>query len=171
MSDDTAPETAEPAEVQPAAKKRRLWPYIVGGAVVLALVVTGAVLGALALLATLGGDPAKTVTDYDLSFKNSDCDLFTSTTTEQFQNDFFGGEFDCDAFVKNADALTIEGEYSYDVTVVISSVDGDTAEVVTNEADTSTGESVDFTLRYRLVHEGGRWLVDAIDNETPESSD
>ena len=170
MSDETAPEASEPAVADelPAPKKRRLWPFIVGGAVVLAAVLTGLVVGVVTLLSVVGGSPAKTVTDYDLSFQKSDCDLFTSTTTKQFQNDFFGGTFDCEAFEENAGTLTIEGVYSYDVSVVISSTKGDTAEVVTTETDNSTGDPVDFTLRYHLVNEGGRWLIEAIDNETPE---
>jgi len=183
MSDESAPEVHEPVPVEaqaataepvaaetvaPAPRKRRLWPFIVGGAVVLAAILTGLVIGVVTLLSVIGGSPSKTVTDYDLSFQNSDCELFTSTTTEQFQKDFFGGTFDCDAFVENADALTVDGVYSYDVTVVISSVKGETAEVVTTETDTSAGDPIDFSLRYHLVNEGGRWLIESIDNETPE---
>ena len=166
MSDETVPVVPEPdpaaVPAPPAPAKRRLWPFIVGGAIVLAAILTGLVLG------VIGGSPAKTVTDYDRSFQMSDCELFTSTTTEEFQNDFFGGDFDCAAFAKNAEDLTVDGVYSYDVTIVISSIKGDKAEVVTTETDNSTGEPIDFSLRYHLVNEGGRWLIESIDNETPE---
>ena len=169
---DPAVAPAQPVDpayaAPPAPKKRKVWPFLVGGGVVLILVIVGIIVGVVALLGAFGGDPKKTVTDYDLSFKNSDCDLFTSTTTDQFQDSFFGGDFSCDDFVENADALTVDGVYAYDVTVVISSIDGDTAEVVTNEVDSSTGEDVDFTLRYYLVKDGGNWLIDGIENETPE---
>ena len=178
MADETIPEPTEPeapeAPEAPAApavaearRARPLWPFVVGGGVILALVLTGIVIGVVSLLGAFGSDPKKAVTDYDLSFENADCDLFTGSTTQQFQDDFFGGTFDCEAFVTNADGLTVDGEYTYDVSVVISSVDGDTAEVVTNEVDTSAGDPVEFTLRYHLVKDGSRWLIDGIDNETP----
>jgi len=150
-----------------APAKRKVWPFVLGGGiVVLILLIVGIVFAVTAVLGALGGDPKKAVTDYDLSFETADCELFQSTTTQEFQDNFFGEALDCDRWVENAKALTVDGEYQYDVKIVISKTEGDTAEVVTNETDTSSGDPVDYTLRYYLTKVDGHWLIEGIDNES-----
>lgn len=146
--------------------RRKIWPFVLGGGIlVFIVVVVGVVLAAGSVLGAFGGDPKTTVVNYDLSFENADCKLFQSTTTEEFQNNFFEDGFDCAAWVDNAEALTVDGEYAYVVTVVISKANGDQAEVVTKETDSSSGDPVDYTLRYYLTKVDGRWLIDGIGNE------
>ena len=148
-------------------KKRKIWPFVLGGAIlVFVLLIVALVVAVLTIFGALGGDPKKTVTDYDLSFKNSDCELFQSTTTTEFQDDFFGEAFDCGTWEDNAKGLTIDGKYAYSVRVVSSEVQGSTAEVVTDEVDSTSGDPVDYSLRYHLVQSNGHWLIDGIENET-----
>jgi|GEM_PF-939695 len=163
--------TPEVAATTPAAPpaKRKIWPFVLGGAIlVFVLLIAGIIVAVTAVFGALGGDPKKTVTDYDLSFKNADCALFQRTTTDEFQQNFFGGELDCKQWEDNAKALTLDGVYQYKVEVVSSDVNGDAAEVVTNEVDSSSGAPVDYALRYFLTKSGGNWLIEGIDNETPE---
>ncbi|MCU1412026.1 MAG: hypothetical protein JWR04_2733 [Rhodoglobus sp.] len=163
-----APTTAafDPAAPAPV-KKRKIWPFVLGGAIlVFVLLIVALVVTVLTVFGALGGDPKKTVTDYDLSFKKADCALFQSTTTTEFQDGFFGKDFDCATWVDNAKGLTVDGEYAYSVRVVSSEVQGSTAEVVTDETDSTSGDPVDYSLRYYLVQTGGHWLIDGIDNET-----
>jgi len=180
MADEPTPEIPVPTAAVPAApavpfdpaapapvKKRKIWPFVLGGAIlVFVLLIVALVVTVLTIFGALGGDPKKTVTDYDLSFKNVDCELFQSTTTTKFQDGFFGEDFDCATWVDNAKGLTIDGEYAYSVRVVSSEVDGSTAEVITEEVDSTSGDPVDYSLRYYLVQTNGHWLIDGIDNET-----
>lgn len=164
---DAAAAYAAPPASPAGAPKRKIWPFVLGGGIlVLILIIVGIVFAVGAVLGALGGDPKKTVTDYDLSFETADCELFQSTTTTEFQDNFFGEPLDCDRWVENAEALTVDGVYSYDVKVVISKTDGETAEVVTNETDSSGDEPVDYTLRYYLTKVDGHWLIGGIDNES-----
>ncbi len=150
-----------------ATPKRKVWPWVLGGGILLfVLLIAGAIIAVAAILGAFGGDPKKAVTDYDKSFETADCELFQSTTTTEFQDSFFGEKFDCARWVENAEALTVDGVYAYDVKIVISKTNDDTAEVVTQETDTSSGDPVDYTLRYYLTKVDGHWLIDGIDNES-----
>lgn len=172
MADASTPETPDTPVVTPVtgaadpAPRRTIWPFVLGGGILLAvLVIGGLVLAVSAVLGVFGSDPKKSVTDYDLSFEKVDCELFQSVTTTSFQDAFFNEPFDCSRWVDNAESLTADGEYLYDVKIVISKTDGDTAEVVTQETD-RTGESPqDYTLRYYLLKTEGRWLIDGINDE------
>ena len=172
MADEPTPETPVPttpfAAAAPApVAKRKIWPFVLGGAIlVFVLLIVALVVAVLTIFGALGGDPKKTVTDYDLSFKKADCALFQSTTTPEFQDGFFGETFDCASWLDNAEGLTIDGKYAYSVRVVSSEVQGSTAEVVTDEVDSTSGDPVDYSLRYYLVQTNGHWLIDGIDNET-----
>lgn len=169
-----APTVAAPAAPEytapTAAPKRKIWPFVLGGAIlVFLLLVVGLVIAVLTIFGVLGGgDPKQTVVDYDKSFKNADCSLFQSTTTTAFQDQFFGEDLDCAQWVENAEALTIDGKYQYTVKVISSDVEGTTAQVVTDEVDSTSGDPVDYSLRYYLVQTNGHWLIEGIDNETAE---
>lgn len=159
----SAPDSVEPSSA------RKIWPFVVGGAaLVLVLVIAAIVVVVVTIVTALGSDPKKAVSDYDLSFKNADCALFQSTTTPEFQQAFFGGDLDCAQWEENARALTIDGVYQYEVQIVSSEIDGDSAEVVTEETDSSSGSATDYALRYYLTRSSGHWLVDDIDDETSE---
>lgn len=171
MADQTTPDVPVPAPEEAApAPKRKIWPFVLGGAIVVfLLIVVGLVVLVLTIFGVLGGgDPKATVINYDQSFKKADCALFQSTTTTDFQDQFFGETLDCDQWIENAKALTIDGKYLYTVKVLSSDVEGTSAEIVTDEVDSTSGEPVDYSLRYYLVQTDGRWLIDGIDNETSE---
>jgi hypothetical protein len=173
MVDDTTPvPPAEPASTPadttapaPAAPRRKVWPFVLGGGILLLVLV---VVGAVVLVGGLlrGGDPATTVLDFDKAFATADCALFQATTTPAFQESFFGDTFACDAWVENAKALTVDGEYLYTVEVTETTVTDDEADVATSETDSSQGAATDYELVYHLIRDGGSWRIDSIDNVT-----
>ena len=150
----------------PAPRKRRIWPFVLGGGILvfLAVVITVAVIIVNLVTAVT---PAKTVLNFDRAFEQADCELLLDSTTDAFQDSFFGGEVDCAAWVENAQALTVDGEYQYIVEVNGETISGDTAEVTTVETDSTSGDPVVYELVYHLVKDGS-WRIDTIDDVSPQ---
>ena len=104
--------------------------------------------------------------EYDRAFKEADCALFLSTLSDGYEDSAFGGELDCAAWSDNAKNYTVDGEYVFTVKVTGTTVDGDEAQVTTHETDVSSGEPVEYDVRYYLVEEDGSWVIDNIADET-----
>lgn len=186
MADETTPEPtpipepvvpapAEPVVTSPVAPpapaaKRKIWPFILAGGIVLfLLVVTGIIFAVLAILGALGGSPKDTVLNYDKAYETADCKLYQSTLTQAYKDDVLGGkDFDCKSWAENAKTFTVDGEYVFQVDIVISKVDGDEAQFVTHETDSSEGDPYEYTVRYYLEKDNGKWLIDDIVDETPQ---
>lgn len=158
---------ADPALAPPAPRKRKIWPFVLGGAIlVFLLALAGIVFAVLSITGALTGGPQKTVLEYDRAFKEADCDLFLDTLSQAYEDSAFGGELDCAAWAENAKNYTIDGEYVFTVTVTGTTIENDEAQVTTHETDVSSGEPVDYDVRYYLVREGGDWVIDNIADET-----
>lgn len=159
--------TEQPVAATEPPKKRRIWPFILaGGILVFLAIVVGAIVLIVNIVTGLTATPTKAVLDLDKAFATADCDLLISTTTQDFRDAYFSeGTFDCAAWEENANALTVDGVYAYEVTVNGSEIDGATAEVTTTEIDSTGEEPITFELKYTLVNDGG-WLVDYIENVT-----
>lgn len=157
----------DPLAAPPAPRKRPIWPFVLGGAIlVFILAVVGIVLAVLAVTGAFSGGPSKTVLEYDRAFKEADCALFLSTLSDGYEDSAFGGELDCAAWSDNAKNYTVDGEYVFTVKVTGTTVDGDEAQVTTHETDVSSGEPVEYDVRYYLVEEDGSWVIDNIADET-----
>jgi hypothetical protein len=157
-----------PTEPFPAVpSKRKIWPFVLGGGVLLLiLIVVGISLAVGALLSSTNGagSPAATVIAFDDSFKRTDCALFQSTTTTDFQNGYFTDGFTCDEWEPIATGLHDNGVYHYTVVVNSTKISGDTADVTTSEKDTTPNDETSYELDYHLVKGANGWLIDGITN-------
>jgi hypothetical protein len=147
--------------------KRRIWPFILGGAVVLLiLIVVGVTVLVGTILGAVGGtnSPAATVIAFDKAYADIDCAGFQSTTTPAFQETYFDQGFTCDQWNPIATGLHDDGKYDYTVVVNGTTVSGATADVTTTERDTTPGSEQDYALLYHLVKSGNAWLIDGIEN-------
>jgi hypothetical protein len=167
-AEGAAPAVAAAAPEFPATPaKRRIWPFILGGGLLLLiLIVVGITLavGALLNAANGSGSPAATVIAFDDSFKRTDCALFQATTTTDFQNSYFTDAFTCDEWEPIATGLHDNGVYHYTVVVNSTKISGDTAEVTTSEKDTTPDDEQSYELDYSLVKGDDGWLIDSITN-------
>ena len=166
---DAAPAPSAPvAPAQaPAPGKRRIWPFILGGAVVLLiLIVVGVTVLVGTILGAVGGanGPAATVIAFDKAYADINCAEFQSTTTPAFQDTYFQEGFSCDQWNPIATGLHDDGKYDYTVVVTDTTVSGATADVTTTERDTTPGSEKDYALLYHLVKSGNAWLIDGIEN-------
>ena len=157
---------APPSPMVAAPPRRRIWPWIVGGAaVVLIIIIVAVVLAVTTFLGTLAA-PSKAVTSFDNAYKNSDCTLYQATTTEEFRNASFNGSFDCGQFTDVADSFHDNGVYNYTLDIKSSSISNNTATVKTLEADTSPGEEQTYNLIYTLVRQDGKWVIDNLQEDS-----
>ncbi|MEO8095563.1 MAG: hypothetical protein ABI632_11615, partial [Pseudolysinimonas sp.] len=156
-----------PVYAPPAPTRRRVWPWVLGGGIVLLILL---IVGVSALVGTVLGvvsgasQPSATVIAFDKSYKDADCKLFKSTTTEAFRNTFFDNGFSCDQWVDVANGLHDDGVYNYTVDVHATKVNGNTADVTTTEKDTTPGSEEKYELDYTLVKSNGSWVIDGITN-------
>lgn len=156
-----------------ATRKRPIWPWIVGGVGALILLGIGVAIGVLLIAATQKEADAeeveRVVLQFDKSYENSDCDLFIEITSEDFRDDFFDGDFDCDAWEEIGDKYYDEnGDYQYEVEIYEVTVRGDRASVETRETyeyDKTLGSS---EITYSLERQDGRWVITDFDEEAEE---
>ncbi len=162
-----APDFPAPTIQQPQipARKRRLWPWFLAGGILLfvVLVVVAVIAIASAVFGTLA-TPARTVTEFDRSFAESDCELFQATTTPEYQEAFMGGPLDCEEWTLVAESYQLDGVYQYEVTVDGVSISNDRAEVSTSEIFTADEPPEVSKFTYMLVRVDGVWLIERIDN-------
>jgi len=158
---------ADPA-APAVVRKRPIWPWFVGGGLLLVILL---IIGVSVLIAALVGgstsganSPAATVLAFDQSFKTNDCKLFTSTTTKKLQDSYFDDGFSCDKWSEIAISLHDDKVYHYTVVINDTRVKGDIANVTTSEQDTTPGDEQSYDLDYRLIKQDGAWVIDAIQN-------
>ncbi len=157
---------------------RPAWPYLTALAC-LGILVLGVVLGVTAGIASRDGralpqgvpDPATAVVVWDRAFRLGDCDAFQDTTTSDFRADYGQAEADystCSGFRDGLDEIE-DGKpddfwRTYRTEVVEVSVDGTTAQVVTEESweylDGGDVEDASETYTYDLVLVEGQWRID-----------
>jgi hypothetical protein len=157
----------DPVAAPPAPRKRKIWPFVLGGAIlVFILAVVGIVFAILTVAGAFTDGPRETVLQYDRAFETADCDLFQKTLSQNYEDTAFGGSLDCDAWVANAKTYTVDGVYAFTVVVKSTTVDGNDAQVVTHETQAAGGAPQEFDVRYYLVKEDGSWVIDGIADET-----
>lgn len=169
----------------PAARRRPLWPWIVAGSAVLALVIGGGV-GAVVVLSANAQRQAdlaaveQVVRDFDRAYEEVDCDLFEEVTSDDLRDEQYEPDgYDCDGWEENAQSYFDEdGDYTFRVTIDEVTVTGDRARVETSERWERDGVKGSGTVTYRLERLGGRWVitdykdqVDESDGSTPPSAD
>jgi len=170
-SDMPAPAASGPAPAVPMsaapmgaapAKKRKVWPIIVGVIVAIVVIFIIAIVAVFVVLKNAVGDPTIAVNEYDQAWQQADCALMQGSTTQEFQE--FQGYANCDDFLAAAEqfAGTIE---EYNVDVVSTQVANDTATVNTSEYYMATdGFEATYEYEYVLVKEDGKWLISSVEN-------
>lgn len=146
-----APPPAASAHGLPPSPSRRKLPWILGAAgVVLVLVVVGLVL----LLRGDGADtndPESAAKSFVAAAKDGDCEAYTATTTQRFQDTYGRCEGDLDtAALLGSSGLAIDG----DVSVTEETDETATAEVQVSYAGFS------LPLQLQMVRDDRGWLVD-----------
>lgn len=170
-----APQNGWPQPPAPQAPRRvPVWPFILGGAVLL-LIVLG-VIAAIAIPAYLRAQEEaqlaadekaaeETVLAFDAAYEDADCDDFEAVTDEDFRDEWsdrnFDEDYDCDAWEDAAEELSEDGDYLYSVDVDEVEVRGDRATVTTTE---SFDDGEQYEYEYKLERQDdGVWLVTAYD--------
>jgi hypothetical protein len=163
---------------QAAPRKSRLWIlWVVLGGVLLLVVVLAVILIPLAVgwfsSAAGGDDRARAVAAvelYDDAWSEADCEAYERSTTQAYRESL--SITDCETFAAQAEAFgQSTDEYELEITGVEAR--DDVIEVVTLETylslydeqgqELAEPEPVRDELRYVLVPEGDRWLIDALD--------
>jgi hypothetical protein len=142
------------------AKKRPVWPWLVGGGVLLFVLIVGVIVAVIVFTIVHQANEKSavqaTVLTFDQAFRDADCDEFESVTTDDVRDAVLGSNYNCDDFEELADSFTVDGEYDYAVHVLRSSVSGDSATVHTAEG-TGDGDSGDYEYTLQLKH--GDWVI------------
>jgi hypothetical protein len=154
--------------VPTAARKRRVWPWVLGGVLVFLGILAGLIFAIVSLATAQTGNPAATVLTYDRAYKEVDCELYESVTTAHFRDDASEDGYDCDEWTDIAASYTTGGIYYYKVKVKSVNVVFSTATVVTDEIDNSTETTAYYDFKYSLTKPNGKWVISAIDDITPE---
>ena len=160
-----APMGAAPAAVAPA-KKRKIWPIVLGvvGAIVLVFII--AIVAVVVLLRNAVGDPNDAIALYDDAWQNVDCQALADSTTQAFQES--QGYDDCATFESYAQPFA-DSIIVYDVSVVSTEISNDTAYVTTEEYYLDVdGTETTYTYEYTLEKSGGEWLIDSVTSVTSE---
>jgi hypothetical protein len=144
------------------APRRPRWPWIVAGAVVLALL-AGGTYAVTTLLGVYRDAPVQAVHAIDDAIGRGDCAAFQALTTESVRTSTFSsaGVFQCADWQEIAATFSDDGEYRFDVKIERSEIINDTAVVVTTETDGATG----FQTTYGLVLVDGAWLLGGYSSE------
>jgi len=141
-----------------APKKRRVWPWLVALAAVVALA-GGAVFAVSTLTGVFRQGPVTAVDNLESSLANLDCSSFRSFTSSAVRNAYFSstGKFTCAEWNEIADDFIHEGEYRYDVTAESVEVNGTQAIVTRTEHDPI--DDTAFEVTYGLDRTDGSWVV------------
>jgi len=141
-----------------APRKRRVWPWLVALAVVVALA-TAAYFALSTLSGVFRAAPVKTVEQLEQSFADLDCSTFQTLTSAQVQSSFFSttAEFSCDEWLTIAADFRRDGEYRYEASVESVEVNGTQAIVARTEHDPVDDTSFDVT--YGLELTDGSWII------------
>ena len=171
MTDATPPvqpiaPQAAPYAPPVAAKKRPIWPWLVGGGALLFVLVVGVIVAIIVFTvvheASQKSAVQATVLTFDQSFRDADCDELESVTNDDVRDAVLGSNYTCDDFEELADSFTVDGEYDYAVHILRSSVSGDSATVHTTE-DSGDGDSGDYEYTLQLKH--GDWIITNFEEE------
>lgn len=168
MSDPQSvePETTVSPEVP--ARKRPLWPWIVGGIGLLAVLTVAAAVIVFVMSATVAASTAKAqkavvekvVTDFDAAYENADCDAFEALASPEVQDQAVEGGYNCDAWQQVAESFVVGGEYTYQVDITDSEVHGGTATVSTSESwESIDGAPIHADYVYTLKNGKDGWII------------
>ena len=134
------------------ARRRPVWPWIVGAAALVVLV-----LGGLGTWWLLGGrnsasGPQQAVLDYDAAWDNGDCDKLMSVTTQEYRDVALGTDEPC--------SVLGGPQPQYQIDFISTDISGDQATVRDRERWSEQGDSYDEIVVYKLVQQDGHWLID-----------
>jgi hypothetical protein len=143
-----------------ATQVKRRWPWIVGAAVAVLLIVAG-ILTAFAVRNAIDSADATTqVLRFDVAYRDTDCSLFESVTTSELRDALLGEPYDCSAWQSVAETLTVDGTYTYDMTVTGTQVNGDSATVSTSETFIGfDGSKQTVAFDYDLTRTDSGWVI------------
>jgi hypothetical protein len=155
-----APPAATDGDGVVATQVKRRWPWIVGAAVAVLLIVAG-ILTAFAVRNAIDSADATTqVLRFDVAYRDTDCSLFESVTTSELRDALLGEPYDCSAWQSVAETLTVDGTYTYDMTVTGTQVNGDSATVSTSETFIGfDGSKQTVAFDYDLTRTDSGWVI------------
>ena len=139
-------------------KRRRIWPWLVALAVVVALGVA-----AYFAVSTLGEvyreAPVKAVEQLEQSLADLDCSTFQTLTSTEVQAAYFSteGEFSCAEWQTIAADFTADGKYRYGVTVESVEVNG--TQAIVKRTETDAADDTAFDVTYGLTLSDGSWII------------
>lgn len=147
-----------------APARRRVWPWFLGGGILLFLLLAaGGVLLMLSLTGVLGGQgsPGDVVKQFDKAWQTSDCGLVQSVTTTAYQKNL--GFDDCATFSAATKSLA-DSTNDYIVTVGSVQITNNQATVQTVESyyDVVKGQKGSTSYTYDLLNENGKWLISGV---------
>ncbi|CAN5290702.1 hypothetical protein BH09ACT5_BH09ACT5_05090 [soil metagenome] len=137
-----------------------LWPWFVGGGLLLLFLAIGAAIAVVLLVLPLTS-PQATVERYNRAWWTADCDALRATITPAYSDAFNtdGTAFTCASFEEQSAELYREA-YDFDLEITSVEVLGSTATVTAVETGTDGGGDYTYEWTYTLVRDGIRWLVD-----------
>ena len=145
----------------PPPRKRPVWPWILAGGVFITIlgVIGGFVLFGVAIftgISAVTDGPAAAVELHHEAYLDQDCDEYFTATTSQFR--VLTGTDTCEGFVAQSRQLAdTSAEWTLEVTR--SSIENDTAVVITNETYIVDGTPYEATTTYELINSNGDWLI------------
>lgn len=146
-----------------AVKKRKIWPFVVGGAALLLVLIIVAVVVIVNVVGSATAGPAQAVRDYNTAWWEADCEGYEATTAESFRaafSDDDGNPYSCETFEAQAHVY-YDGSTALRIVVTDTSVSGDTATVDAVETGTSAdGTEFENDWTYELEKVGGDWVID-----------
>jgi hypothetical protein len=152
---------ASPSDLDAAAaRKRKVWPIVVGVIGAIALVIIIAIVALVFLFKGLTDGPNSAVANYDTAWKTVDCELMQQSTTAYFREQ--NGYADCASFESNAQEFA-DTLGTYDVEIYNTEITGNAAIVRTTETWVTTdGETSTYDYTYKLLKNGDVWLIDEL---------
>lgn len=161
------PET--PATPVAAPRKRLVWPWVLGGSLLLFVLAVGVAVIVFALSAFTAARSSqaqtaaveKVVNEFDAAYADADCDAFEAVTNKAVRDDaIVDGEYTCSAWIDVAESFVVDGDYSYEVEINDTEVHGRTATVVTTESwDDGEGGTESDDYEYTLKHGDDGWII------------
>lgn len=148
--------------VAAAPARRKVWPWLVAGGGVLALILI-AVVVVIAVVLPLTAGPDAVVKKYNDAWFTGNCQEFIDSTTQALRDGFTSSDdepFSCSTFGSTA-ADYYEGTSGLGILVTSVEASGGTATVNATETGTGTDGSYSNLWVYTLVKDGTHWLVDS----------
>lgn len=150
------PAVAAPVALPPSApaKKRKVWPWIVGIGGGLLILIIGGIVAIVMLVLKATEGPREAVEALEDSLVAGDCQAFTEMTTTSFRE--MAGFGDCVVF----ESIVASYEPNESMRIHSTDIQGSTATVVATEV--WAGDSATYEVTYSLIKGDDGWKVDDI---------